>query len=334
MAEDIFKALKNLADSYEVKRGYGSRLLESEARKGVDLTPVLSNVKNFLYDYDSTVSRNVALALGHHYINKSEWDEVKRFIELKADSASTNIKSGVLSAITHAAYDIKSDFLSAIAHAAYKRVDISPVLNALEWNLGEHDVVLIDRATQSIVYYKAMKGEWDYVISLMKRGDDNVGPCACKAVGNLVSKLDIAPTIPTLKSLLDSEECVSFMSANALTRYYLRYGKWDEVEKLLFNKKFDIAEGAEQVFISNFYTLIQELQKKPYISTLDQIKHMTGIVMRLYGKRDRTSKIKALADLTAYIRDKMNSVDKDKKFPAKRQKVKASAPVRQLKRFS
>jgi len=319
MAEDIFKALKNLADSYEVKRGYGSRLLESEARKGVDLTPVLSNVKNFLYDYDSTVSRNVALALGHHYINKSEWDEVKRFIELKADSASTNIKSGVL---------------SAIAHAAYKGIDISPVLDVLEWNLGEHDVVLIDRATQSIVYYKAMKGEWDYVISLMKRGDDNIGPCACKAVGNLVSKLDIAPTIPTLKSLLDSEEFVSFMKTKALTEYYLRYGKWDEAEKLLFNERPDIAEGAEQVFISNFYTIIQELQKKPYISTLEQIKHMTSIVMRLYGKRDRTSKIKALADLTAYIRDKMNTVDKDKKFPAKRQKVKASAPVRQLKRFS
>lgn len=320
MAEDIFKAVKYLArslDSYEVKRGYGSRLLESEARKGVDLTPVLTDVKKYLNDYDSTVNRNVALALGHHYINKSEWDEIKRFIESKADSASTNIKSG---------------FLSAIAHAAYKGIDISPVLNTLEWNLSEHNAALINQATQALVYYKATRGEWDYVVDLMKMEDDNISPDACKAVGNLISKLDIAPTVSTLKSLLDSDDFVSFMSTDALTRYYLRYGKWDEVEKLLFNERSDVSEAAGQVFISNFFTVVRKLQEKPHFSTLEQIKHMTSIVMRLYGKRDRTKKINALADLAAYIRDEMN---KDRKpFPVKRQEVKTSAPVRQLKRFS
>jgi len=86
-------------------------------------------------------------------------------------------------------------------------------------------------------------------------------------------------------------------------------------------------EEGEAIEIEMLYSKIErKIAEKGYVAGLAEIKSITRGIMKKYKgeKRSRKKRIylNFLASLTQEIHDKMNTVDKDKKFPVKHQQVR------------
>ena len=219
--------------------------------------------------------------------------EIKRLIK---DISKFDNHSGML---------VKRIKFQNLENAVVDHHDITLVVPILTDALKNNDKKIKRSAAWALVCHYSSKGDWGNVKKLMEYEDVDVREAAVIAPAYYyirkpdgrtltiweVAKngIDIAPTVSSLVKVFE--------------------------------------DNNEPTRLSAFQCLLEIVEEEPTLC-LKGIKEATQEIRKIADKQKRRKVISGLSNLTQKIHDKMNSVDKDKKFPIKRQDIKKQPKAR------
>jgi len=162
-----------------------------------------------------------------------------------------------------------------------------------------------------------------YMLDALKDRDTSMRHDAGEAISTIASP----SSIPALVDMLKNENNNTRISAAMVLG---KIGGPSESSALLEALKNDGDEYRKSVYAEALIGIAVKLSdENDYLSALRIVKETTHEAIRLYseeGKREQIKKrrklLKNAFKVTDRIHDKMNSVDKDKRFPVKRPEIK------------
>jgi len=203
---------------------------------------------------------------------------------------------------------------------------ISNLANHSGTNLRNQTFAELDNAIKDKLYIDLIVQGLGGIIENEKRNTD----VAALLLRNCAEMhADITAAVPALMKGLEKDRTVRFSSA-ALVLHHVNKKEWDKVAGLLDNKCLFTKRDVDFAFEKYMENILDGLlNEKDFFNALKDIKGITSVVMKAHsGRKSRSDIIKRrkilgkLAEAAQQIRDKINPLDKDKKFPVKHQPVR------------
>jgi len=244
--------------------------------------------KSLIFRYGSeeveyTKEEKEAIAKWH--IENENWNELRKMME---------------------SYSNGTPAFSAIADAAEKGLDISMFLKDMQKPLKEIVLCYLDGG---YTYRGNLKFEISRAIYNSARNGTN-----------------ISVIIPDLVDIIHSKSIISSpekeLIGSAVIIHHINKGEWKEIMRYLGSNSEPVVQMADDRLNRFMTQLVISAYDNPH-PALSEIKKYTDEVRKASGSRKARAKIiLKFASLTQKIHDGMNTVDKDKRFPVKRQWVK------------
>jgi len=193
-------------------------------------------------------------------------------------------------------------------------------IQALIRDLGSNDYELQDKATYGLA--KIGGPAIPALIDALKNKDWRIRKKAVSAL----AKIGGTRAVPALIDALKDEN--RYVRYTAATEAIGIAGDVRTVPALIDALKDEDPDVRKRAAWVIYETMKDIAETRDSSTALKNIKNITLEVRKIDDNYLRKGLIEAFANLTQEIHDKMNSVDKDKKFPVKKQEIKKQPKAR------